>query len=131
MSPNDKRMTRVKRHENLRYPHTVRIVRVTPGSAPGNPFAEEGAGTEEKSEVLYEGRGRSYTDTTTEGNGVVDLNKRKASIPVRFDGWGEGKFPLDGDTISVTVGNHRECGIVKDAEGDNDRTVVYWNLRRV
>ena len=30
-----------------------------------------------------------------------------------------------------SVGNNTDVGIVKDCEPDNNRTVVYWNLRRV
>lgn len=123
-------MVRIGKIENLRWPHRVRITRTVPGSY-GSPFAADGAPSEDVTEVLYEGMGRSYTDTTTEGNSAVDENKRKASIPVRFDGWTEGKFPLDGDTIEVWVGSHAELGTVKDCEGDNNRSVVYWDLRRV
>ena len=61
----------------------------------------------------------------------MDENKRKASIPVRFDEWDAGRKPLDGDTIYATVGNNTEVGMVKDCEPDNNRTVVYWNFRRV
>ena len=39
---------------------------------------------EDKETILYYGEGRSYTDTTTEGDKNVDQNKRKASIPVRY-----------------------------------------------
>lgn len=108
---------------NERYPHTVRIVRVTGGDDPFSDEAEE--------VVLYEGKGRSFTDTTTEGDKKVDENKRKSSIPVRFDEWDEGQKPLDGDTIYSTVGKNTEVGIVKDCEPDNNRTLVYWDYRRV
>ncbi len=99
---------------------------------PSDPFADDDApvGYDEEI-VIYEGEGRSYTDTTTEGDKYVDQNKRKASIPVRYDEWVAGKCPLDGDTIYATVGNNTEKGIVKDCEPDNNRTVVYWNLTRV
>lgn len=50
---------------------------------------------------------------------------------MRFDAWSGCKFPLDGDIIRCRIGNHTEEGIVKDCEGDNDRTVVYWSLKRV
>lgn len=110
----------------------MKITRFVPGKgSDGNPFADDDAAEEDTITLLYDGRGRSYTDTTTEGDKIVDENKRKASIPVRFDEWVEGRFPLDGDTIEVKIGQHTEEGIVKDAEGDNNRTVVYWALRRV
>ena len=112
---------------NERYPHFVRIVRVDKKSDEENPFADE----EEKAITLYEGPGRSYTDTTTEGDKNVDENKRKSSIPVRFDEWDAQRKPLDGDMIYSTVGNNTEIGMVKDCEPDNNRTVVYWNFRRV
>lgn len=111
---------------NCRYPHVIRITRLTRDSG-DNPFVE----TKETVEELYNGVGRSFTDTTTEGNKNVDENKRKASIPVRYDKWDADKQPLDGDLIEVAIGNNREVGIVKDSEPDNNRTIVYWNFRRV
>ena len=114
---------------NKRYPHVVKITRKGVGEGiEDNPFAKD---VEPETEVLYEGEGRSYTDTTTEGDKWVDENKRKASIPVRYDEWGAGKQPLDGDEIEVLIGSNREVGIIKDSEPDNNRTVVYWNFRRV
>ncbi len=122
----------VEKTSNPRYPHTIKVVRVTPGKGDeDNPFADDDVSVDDVEEVLYEGIGRSYTDTTTEGGSNVDENKRKASIPIRFDEWGEGKVPLDGDTIYATVGNNTEKGMVKDCEPDNNRTVIYWDLRRV
>lgn len=114
---------------NKRYPHVVKIMRKGIGEGiEDDPFAED---VEPETEVLYEGEGRSFTDTTTEGDKWVDENKRKASIPVRYDEWGAGKQPLDGDEIEVLIGNNREVGIIKDSEPDNNRTLVYWNFRRV
>lgn len=118
---------------NPRYPHTIKIVRVLVGKADENdPFADDDAKVGEDTEiVIYEGEGRSYTDTTTEGGKNVDENKRKASIPVRYDEWDAGRCPLDGDMIYATVGNNVEVGMVKDCESDNNRTVVYWDFTRV
>lgn len=104
---------------NPRFPHTIKIVRVEDDDNPNG-----GA-------ILYDGRGRSFTDTTTNGDVEVDANKRKASIPVRFDKWEEGRLPLDGDTIYATVGNNTEIGRVRDCEPDNNRTLVYWDFVRV
>ena len=110
--------------DNPRWPHIIKVERKTYSD---DPF-EDG----EETEVLYEGEGRSYTDTTTTGGGTeesrVDVNKRKASIPVRYDEWKEPL--LDGDTIEVTMGNVVERGVVKDFEPDNNRTVVYWEIVR-
>ncbi len=118
--------------DNPRYPHTIRIVRVNPlaDADPDDPLAEatEGATSET---VLYEGEGRAFTDTTTTGNNDVDRNKRKASIPVRFDGWEAGLMPLDGDTIYATIGHNTERGVVRDCEGGNNNTLVYWDFVRV
>lgn len=130
---------------NPRYPHTIKIVRVLEKNVPvenasevedEDPFASNGNSdpqtkTERKEVVLYEGCGRSFTDTTTNGMGKVDINKRKASIPVRYDEWEADRQPLDGDTIQVTVGANSEIGRVRDSEPDNDRTIVYWELVRV
>lgn len=112
---------------NERYPHMIRIVRITKESDEDDPFADE----TEKEVVLYEGPGRSYTDTTTEGDKNVDQNKRKSSIPVRYDEWDANRKPLDGDTVYSTVGSNTEIGMVKDCEPDNNRTVIYWNFTRV
>lgn len=118
--------------DNPRYPHWVKIVRVIPGKEDADdPYADADAPLLDAERVLYEGPGRSYTDTTTDGDKNVDENKRKASIPMRFDEWQPDDYPLDGDTIRVRIGNHEEEGMVKDCEGDNNRSVIYWSLRRV
>ncbi len=137
---------------NPRYPHIIRVTRAVTKKVDipvseavadideDDPLADQDAVDESTTEhtelieeevVLYEGKGRSYTDTTTIGDKIVDKNKRKASIPIRYDEWEAGKKPLDGDTIYVTVGNNTEVGIVKDCEPDNDRTVIYWEFVRV
>lgn len=128
---------------NPRYPHDILIYRAfkqktefdSPvGDDDDNPFAEDDSDTkpiEDTRTVLYEGKGRSYTDTTTTGDGKVESNKRKISIPVRFDKWKKDLYPLDGDIVEVTMGNVKENGTVKDFEPDNNRSVVYWELLRV
>ena len=116
---------------NDRYPHGILIRRVVPGRVDAeNPFSDS-ASLEDVESVVYDGEGRSFTDTTTEGNNYIDENKRKASIPVRYDEWDAGSKPTDGDLIRVTIGNNVEDGVVYDCESDNNRTLVYWNLRRV
>lgn len=130
---------------NPRYPHTIKIVRILEKVVPvknaseiedEDPFATNSSSnpqtkTEKEKITLYEGKGRSFTDTTTNGMGNVDINKRKASIPVRYDKWEACRQPLDGDTIYAIVGNNTEEGRVRDSEPDNDRTIVYWELVRV
>ena len=112
---------------NERYPHGILIRRVVPGRVDAeNPFSDSDS-LEDVEAVVYDGEGRSFTDTTTEGNNYIDENKRKASIPVRYDEWDAG----GGDLIRVTIGNNVEDGVVYDCESDNNRTLVYWNLRRV
>ena len=130
---------------NPRYPHTIKIARILEKIVPvenaseiedEDPFAVNSSSnpqtkTEKEKVILYEGKGRSFTDITTNGMGNVDINKRKASIPVRYDKWEASRQPLDGDTIYATVGNNTEEGRVRDSEPDNDRTIVYWELVRV
>ena len=84
---------------NPRYPHTIKIVRILEKVVPvenaseiedEDPFATNSSSdpqtkTEKEKITLYKGKGRSFTDTTTNGMGNVDINKRKASIPVRYD----------------------------------------------
>lgn len=124
------RKTRV---DNPRYPHRIRIVRKVE-----NDWLSEGSSSEI---VIYMGCGRSYTDTTTTGDAKVDTNKRKASIPVRFDAWPvaevpdtlqyEGQLiPMSGDILYVTKGCISEEWEVKDFEPDNDRSVVYGEMNR-
>lgn len=139
--------------DNPRYPHNIKIVRMrkrrVPSSEvtgtpvdPEDPLADQdadvltdsdggGVVVEEYEDVLYDDEGRAYTDTTTTGDKNVDRNKRKASIPVRYDEWDAGRKPLDGDTIYATVGDNTEIGVVRDCEADNNRSVVYWDFVRV
>ncbi|MCR4773033.1 MAG: hypothetical protein K5854_01570 [Prevotella sp.] len=110
--------------DNPRYPHTITIKRVT---ITEDNFSDD----EERTEVdLYNGKGRSYTRTTSNGQGEVVTDSREASIPVRFDEWEEDKFPLYGDEITATIGNIEEKGFVVGAEADNNRTVIYWTIKR-
>lgn len=119
--------------DNPRYPHFIRIIRKgeedwlsgeTVSSSSSSSSSEES-----DEQVVYEGPGRSYTDTTTVGDRKVDSNKRKASIPVRFDKW-EGLVPMSGDILYVTKGSITEEWEVKDFEPDNDRSVVYGEMSR-
>lgn len=120
--------------DNPRYPHTIRIVRVRDAVESLNPL--ERALMEGDELVIYEGEGRAYTDTTTDGDTRVDSNKRKVSIPMRFDKWDaigedeEPTWPMDGDRIETIKGNVTEVGRVKDFEPDNDRSIVYWEFVR-
>lgn len=104
----------------------------------GDWLSEEGG---EQDFVVYAGPGRSYTDTTTVGDSKVDSNKRKASIPVRFDAWGcsrvtmsdthdEVLVPMSGDILYVTKAGITEEWEVRDFEPDNDRSVVYGEMSR-
>lgn len=118
--------------DNPRYPHHIMIIRKVI-----DDWLSEGDG-EESEVVIYEGPGRSYTDTTTTGDSVIDSNKRKASIPMRFSDWvaqGETEdngplIPMSGDMLFVTKGSITEEWEVKDFEPDNNRSVVYGQLNR-
>jgi hypothetical protein len=128
--------------DNPRYPHYIRIIRkVVKDWLDDDEPAGNAAGTDDSEEfVVYAGPGRSYTDTTTTGDAKVDTNKRKASIPVRFDAWGgwagtrcqhrETLVPMSGDILYVQKGHIAEEWEVKDFEPDNDRSVVYGELNR-
>lgn len=108
--------------DNPRYPHAIRIVRMV--------YPERFSSGEPTEMVIYEGKGRSYTDTTTTGDRKVDTNKRKASIPVRFDEWEADKVPMSGDILRVVKGSITEEWEVKDFEPDNDRSVIYGEHNR-
>ena len=118
------------------------MIRILRHVLPDDEFSEEEPGVV----VIYSGVGRGYTDTTTNGT-EVDVNKRKASIPMRYDEWGScckqynydsngnpvsvtKPYPMDGDTLLITKGNVVEEWKVRDFEPDNDRTVVYAELNR-
>lgn len=107
---------------NPRYPHYIRIIRKEEGD-----WLDDNRTGEEL--TVYAGPGRSYTDTTTVGDGKVDVNKRKASIPIRFDHWND-IIPMSGDILQVTKGSITEEWEVKDFEPDNDRSVVYGEMNR-
>lgn len=130
--------------DNPRYPHHIRIIRkvvkdwLEDASLSGSSSSSDEG---EHELVVYDGCGRSYTDTTTTGDAKVDSNKRKASIPVRFDKWGRGchashtelpepPVPMSGDLLFVTKGHITEEWELKDFEPDNDRSVVYGELSR-
>lgn len=116
---------------NQRYPHAVRITRRSrPQACVDDPFADVDEG-EADPIVIYDGVGRSYTNTTTTGSNKVESNKREISLPVRFDEWGANMYPLDGDEVEVRMGSIVEAGTVKDFEPDNNRSIVYWELLRV
>lgn len=110
------------RIDNPRYSHHIRIIRKVVADWLGDSDKDE-------EQVIYEGVGRSYTETTTTGDRKVDTNKRKASIPVRYDEWTD-KVPMSGDLLQVTKGNITEEWEVKDFEPDNNRSVVYGELNR-
>ena len=122
--------------DNPRYPHHIRIVRkVVSDWLEGADGGASDTAAEEI--VVYEGVGRSYTDTTTTGDSKVDSNKRKCSIPVRFDEWGSSQtesesalVPMSGDVVYVTKGRVTEEWEVRDFEPDNNRSVVYGEHNR-
>ena len=106
---------RKARISNPRYPHTVKVARIT--------YPDRWSDEEPTETVLYTGEGRCYTNGGVQGE-KVDISHRYISIPVRFSEWGEDK-PSDGDTVEVTIGNIKETMTVKDFEPDNNRTVLY------
>lgn len=125
---------RKEKIDNPRYPHHITIVRKV-----YRDWLSESSSSSDDDLIVYDGVGRSYTDTTTTGNAHVDSNKRKASIPMRFDKWPQNTtassqetklFPMSGDLLYVTKGNISEEWEVKDFEPDNDRSVVYGEMNR-
>ena len=110
--------------DNPRYPHYIQIIRKVE-----KDWMDDSSSSSSGDTVVYEGVGRGYTDTTTTGDKKVDTNKRKASIPVRFDEW-SGLKPMSGDILYVTKGSITEEWEVKDFEPDNNRSVVYGELNR-
>lgn len=132
------------KYNNKRYPHNIIITRCEQTiSSNGDSYItddplayqydrgnnDNGNIRIDTERVLYKGCGRSFTDTTTEGLGKTATNMRKLSIPIRFDCWKEAV--LKGDKIDVFIGVLHEVGFVRDFEPDNDRTLIYWDYKRV
>lgn len=120
--------------DNQRYPHDIRIIRKVEKDWLDDDSVVDANGSDDEqndgeSIVIYEGKGRSYTETTTTGDKKVDTNKRKASIPVRYDEW-DSLVPMSGDILYVMKGSITEEWEVKDFEPDNNRSVVYGELNR-
>lgn len=107
---------RKQRIINLRFPHHVKVVRLT---YPGR-YSNE---TEPTETVIYSGEGMCYSNGSVEGR-QVDISHRYISIPVNVKGWG-GLHPLSGDTVTVTMGKITETMEVKDFDPDNNRTLLY------
>ena len=126
--------------ENPRYPHTITIVRmIVPDWLDDESETSSSSSSSEESDdemIIYKGPGRSFTDTTTTGDAKVDTNKRKCSIPVRFDQWpaadekGNLRIPMSGDILRVVKANITEEWEVKDFEPDNNRSIVYGEHNR-
>lgn len=105
-------------HVNKRFPHTIKVYR---------EMKEDAFSAEVAEKVLYEGEGRSFTNTTTDGDDVT-VNMRKAAIPPLFSEWEEPI--LAGDVIEVWIGNVHEYGVVTDWEPANFGTEIYWKYVR-
>lgn len=111
---------RAQTFPNPRFPHRVRIWREERGSDAFEDTVDE--------RVLYDGVGRSFTNTTTTGDDHVVMNTRKCALPVLYDQWVEPV--LAGDRIMVETGGGREWGEVTDFEPSNFGSEVYWHFVR-
>ena len=103
---------------NPRYPHTIKVVRVTYNE--GDWLSDEEGRSEA---VVYSGAGRCYTGGGVQGK-AVDITTRQISIPVSVNEWGN-LHPSSGDVVEVTMGGITETMELKDFEPDNNRTVLY------
>lgn len=106
---------RKQRIINQRFPHHVKVVRIT--------NSDRWSDEEPTETVIYSGEGRCYSNGSVDGR-QVDISHRLISIPVNVNGWGE-LHPLSGDAVTVTMGKITETMEVKDFEPDNNRTVLY------
>ena len=125
------------RENNPRFPHTCVITRPAVNS---NPLEDE-----QESVVIYEGQCRSFDFHTTDSRGEVITSTRKLSLPVRQNEWvsiddnsssstvdlsDKWLIPLEGDSIIVDKGSHREYGIVVDKMPSNLGTHLIWRFVR-
>lgn len=102
--------------DNPRFPHTIRIIRVTTGTF--DPFNPNQSTTEEE---VYHGEGRNYKNNKTSTvNGVLQSDFA-VSLPFT---------EIDikaGDKITVTERARVISGLVDDAYLGNLGLTVYWN----
>lgn len=81
--------------------------------------------------VVYEGICRSFDTHSTSNRGDVIEGSRKLSLPLRQQEWGkEWTIPLEGDSVCVCKGSHKEYGIVKDKMPGNLGTHILWEYVR-
>jgi len=111
------------RENNPRFPHTC-VIRRT--AVPSSPMEDEG-----ESVVVYEGECRSFDFHTTSDSGEVLTSTRRLSLPVRQQEWNEDRpIPLEGDTVEVDKGSHKEYGVVTDKMPSNLGTHILWKFIR-
>lgn len=109
--------------QNPRFPHTCVIRRSV---NPIDPMEDDQEGV-----VIYEGVCRSFDFHTTSDSGEVLTSTRKLSLPVRQQEWDEEHpIPIEGDTVEVDKGSHREYGIVIDKMPGNLGTHLLWRYVR-
>lgn len=113
----------ITRPHNERFPHSCKITRLIED----DPMEDEG-----KEVLIYEGTCRAYEKNTTTDKGEVLASYRGLSIPVDREGWLKmGVVPLEGDTVVVDRGTHKENGRVIDVNPANFRgTHLIWKYGR-
>lgn len=124
---------------NPRFPHMLTLTRVTVSSSTDNPFvvpveddpfAENGPARAEptisgstETEILYEGKCRSYRNVVTKTRDGVLVSDYVIAMP-RVD------FAiLPGDKVVVTANNRTMEGSVVDSQTTNLGTNIWWNQK--
>lgn len=101
---------------NPRFPHWIVVKRE---SAPENPF-----GTAPTPTVIYNGEGRRYSQSSTDGDTKVITSNRMISIPGFYDSI------RTGDQVEVNIGTIYERGVILDVlPGNLGTTLIYDYVR--
>ncbi len=109
--------------DNPRFPHTCVIKRRTDDD---DPMTDD-----QYSQIIYQGKCRSYNVNTTSGTGDVIISNRKLSLPVKQKEWGESRpIPIEGDRVEVNKGSYTESGEVIDKMPGNLGTHILWKYGR-
>lgn len=110
---------------NKRFPHHIKVYGLQVNGGDDDPFTKAN-----QRKIVYKGVGRSFTDTTTTGDGKVIVNRRKASIPKVYSDFSDTNVILPDYMIEVTIGGYTEIGFVKDVEAGTMGTNIIWELSR-
>lgn len=110
------------RPDNPRFPHYCKITRVVDNE---DPMEDE-----QQEVVIYEGKCRSFTTTTTSDKGEIISSYRKLALPQVQSEWTDDTIPQEGDRVYVEKFGFKEYGFVIDRIPGNLGTHILWKYGR-